>query len=86
LDELLCFDMFTLQINGNNLVGVSHEEAVQCFTKARETVILKVLHGAQDNILVWYLQYDSGHENYQNCFSSCKSLGVVKARKMLHMF
>lgn len=41
-----------LQINGNNLVGVSHEEAVQCFTKARETVSLKVLHGAQDQILV----------------------------------
>lgn len=40
-----------LMINGKSLVGVTHEEAVSCFTRAKETVTLVVEHGAQAKIL-----------------------------------
>lgn len=40
-----------LEINGKSLVGVTHEEAVQCFTRAKEEVKLMVDHGAQARIL-----------------------------------
>ena len=33
-------------------MSVTHEEAVQCFTKAKDDVVLRVQHGAQDEILV----------------------------------
>jgi len=38
-------------INGKNLIGVTHEEAVIAFTQAKDKVDLKVQHGAQDAIL-----------------------------------
>ncbi|WAR20159.1 SYJ2B-like protein [Mya arenaria] len=40
-----------LQINGTSLVDVSHSQAVQCFTSAKDSVTLEVLHGAQDYIM-----------------------------------
>lgn len=39
-----------LAINGKSLESVTHEEAVQCFTRARDTVKLLVHHGAQAEI------------------------------------
>ncbi|XP_045168317.2 synaptojanin-2-binding protein-like [Mercenaria mercenaria] len=40
-----------LSINGKSLVNVTHEDAVQCFTRAKDTVTLRVQHGAQAEIL-----------------------------------
>ena len=41
-----------LQINGVNLEKVTHNEAVECFVTAKETVCLKVQKGAHAEIMV----------------------------------
>ena len=41
-----------LQINGVNLEKVTHNEAVECFVRAKETVCLKVQKGAHAEIMV----------------------------------
>ena len=40
------------QINGVNLEKVTHNEAVECFVRAKETVSLKVQQGAHAEIMV----------------------------------
>ncbi|XP_060597806.1 LOW QUALITY PROTEIN: synaptojanin-2-binding protein-like [Ruditapes philippinarum] len=40
-----------LSINGKSLISVTHEDAVQCFTRAKDEVVLRVQHGAQAKIL-----------------------------------
>ena len=44
--------LFFFQINGFSLDRVTHNEAVQHFVNAGETVTLKVIQGAEDAILV----------------------------------
>ncbi|GFS15416.1 synaptojanin-2-binding protein-like [Elysia marginata] len=39
------------QVNGHRIQSVTHNEAVQIFITAGETVHLKVQHGAEDYIL-----------------------------------
>ena len=46
------FLIITFQINGENLEKVTHNEAVECFVRAKETVCLKVQHGAHAEIMV----------------------------------
>jgi C-terminal processing protease CtpA/Prc len=40
-----------LEVNGNNIQSVTHNEAVQIFISAGETVNLKVQHGAEEFVL-----------------------------------
>lgn len=40
-----------LEINGESLEKVTHNEAVECFVRAKETVRLKVQHGAHAEIM-----------------------------------
>lgn len=40
-----------LEINGKDLSQVTHEDAVGCFTQSKDKVVLRVLHGAQEEIL-----------------------------------
>lgn len=44
--------LFLFQINGFSLDRVTHNEAVQHFVNAGETVTLRVLQGAEEAILV----------------------------------
>ena len=49
---LILSNFFFFQINGFSLDRVTHNEAVQHFVNAGETVTLKVIQGAEDAILV----------------------------------
>jgi len=40
-----------LEVNGNNIQSVTHNEAVQIFITAGETVSMKVQHGAEAHVL-----------------------------------